>query len=84
MKVEVRLFATLTEFLPPGSARGSASVDLPPGSTVGDLVRTLGIPPGLERVTLVNDREATPDRVLAPGDVVTVFPPLAGGWPRAG
>jgi molybdopterin converting factor small subunit len=28
---------------------------------------------------LVNGGDATPDRTLHPGDVVAVFPPLAGG-----
>jgi molybdopterin converting factor small subunit len=33
----------------------------------------------LERVTLVNGGNATPERALHAGDVVIVFPPLAGG-----
>jgi molybdopterin converting factor small subunit len=43
------------------------------------VVQRLGIPFELERVTLVNGGNATPERTLQAGDVVTVFPPLAGG-----
>jgi sulfur-carrier protein len=79
MRVEVRLFATLALFLPPGGREGTATLDIPDSSTVHDVVQRLGIPPDLERVTLVNGGDATPERPLRPGDIVTVFPPLAGG-----
>ena len=79
MRVEVRLFATLERYLPPGSHAGVAIVDVPDGSTAADVARRLGIPAGLERVLLINGREATPDRPLAPGDVLDLYPPLAGG-----
>lgn len=79
MRVEVRLFATLAAYLPPGSEGGSAFVEVPDGTTVAELAGRLGIPEDLPRVVLINDREASPDRVLHPGDVVTLFPPLAGG-----
>lgn len=74
----MRLFATLARLVP--QARdGKAVVELPDGGTVADLARRLGVPPGYERVALVNGREAEDTHVLAEGDVVTLFPPLAGG-----
>lgn len=79
MNVEVRLFATLASFLPPTGRGGAALVDVPDGSTVRDVIRHLGIPSELERVTLVNGHDAEPAHPLRAGDVVTVFPPLAGG-----
>jgi molybdopterin converting factor small subunit len=79
LRVEVQLFATLAPFLPPGGSAGAAALDLPDRSTVRDLIRCLAIPADLERVTLVNGGEATPDHALRAGDVVAVFPPLAGG-----
>ena len=78
MRIEVRLFATLTAFLPPLS-QGATTLDVPPGSTIHDVIQRLGIPAELERVSLVNGVDATPERRLSPGDVVTLFPPLAGG-----
>ena len=84
MTVEVRLFATLAQFLPPGSRSGSAMVDVPDGATIADVVNYLGIPPGLDRVLLLNGSEAQPEQVVQSGDVVDIFPPLAGGTASAG
>ena len=79
MRVEVRLFATLARYLPPGSREGATTIDIPDGATVRELARGLGVPPDLERVILVNGRDASPDQPLHEGDVVSLFPPLAGG-----
>lgn len=79
MKVEVRLFATLARYLPEPSKSSSATVQIPEGSTVRQLVRVLGIPDQMPAVILVNGRDATPDQVLKDGDTLTLFPPLAGG-----
>lgn len=79
MTVEVRLFATLAQFLPPGSNDGSATLDVPAGATIADVARRLGIPPGLDRVLLLNGTEADPEQQVRSGDVLDIFPPLAGG-----
>jgi len=79
VRVEVRLFATLVSFLPPGNRDGAAILDVPDGSTIRDVVRRLGIPADLERVTLLNGADSVPEAPLRAGDVLTVFPPLAGG-----
>jgi molybdopterin converting factor small subunit len=79
VRVEVRLFATLERYLPPGSANGLAILDVPDGSTAADVARHLGIPAGFERVLLVNGREAGAEHPLSPGDVLDLYPPLAGG-----
>lgn len=57
-------------------------LDLPEGSTVDDVTRRLGIPGDLARVALVNGRDAAPGARLTAGDVLTIFPPLAGGRAR--
>ena len=79
MRVEVRLFATLARYLPDDNDAGVTFVDVAEGSTVAEAARALGIPADLSRIVLVNDRDAADDRRLAAGDVVTLFPPLAGG-----
>ena len=81
MRVEVQLFATLSSFLPPGGRNGAATLEIPEGSTIRDVAGRLGIPSDLERVSLVNGQVAEPERILCPGDVVIVFPPLMGGRP---
>ena len=82
MTIEVHLFATLIHYLPPGSDSGRARLEVPDGATVDDVARLLGIPDTLARLALVNGREADPRERLTPSDVLTLFPPLAGGgWP---
>ncbi|HET7875602.1 MAG TPA: MoaD/ThiS family protein [Methylomirabilota bacterium] len=79
MRVEVRLFATLGRYLPPGTRGDSATLELPAGATVEHVIRELRIPPELECLTVVNGRDAAPAQPLAEGDVVSMFPPLMGG-----
>ena len=79
MRIEVRLFATFASYLPPGSGGGTAMIEIPQESTVDDVAAHLGIPSGLQRIVLVNGHDAGPDRCLSAGDIVTLFPPLAGG-----
>ena len=79
MKVEVRLFATLASFLPSHGREGAAEIEIPDGSTVAEVTRRLGIPSDLARVVLVNGRDMGSEAPLAAHDVVTIFPPLAGG-----
>lgn len=79
MKIEVRLFANLADYLPPGARSDGARVEVPEGTTVGELARRLAIPDDLPRLILVNGHDAAADQPLRPGDVVSLVPPLAGG-----
>ena len=79
VKIEVRLFANLADYLPPEVRRDGATLEVPEGATVGDLVRRLAIPDDLPHLTLVNGRDAGAQQRLSPGDVVSLIPPLAGG-----
>ncbi len=79
MRIEVRLFANLADYLPLTAPRAGTSVELDDGTTVGDLCRSLGIPEDLPRLLLVNGQEVDPGHRLATGDVVSVLPPLVGG-----
>lgn len=79
MKVEVHLTATLRAYLPAGTRGDGVVLDVPEGTTVDQVVSSLKIPPGVERLTVVNGRDASPERELSEGDVVSLFPPLAGG-----
>ena len=82
MRVEVRLFATFGRYLPTDHRTGRTFLEIIEGSTVADVAAALGIPTDLSRIVLVNDHDADENRRLGPGDVVTIFPPLAGGSRR--
>jgi sulfur carrier protein ThiS len=79
VRVEVRAFATLTGFLPSPRSGTTSFLDLPDGSTVRDVAGALGIPDKISMVVLVNGAHAEAGRILAQGDIVTLFPPLVGG-----
>ena len=79
MKVAVHLTATLRAYLPAGTVGDNVVLDVPEGATVDQVVHSLRIPRELERLTVVNGRDAVPDQALSEGDVLSVFPPLAGG-----
>lgn len=80
MRIELRLFASLRRKLPPGSPRGRCDLDLPAGSTLDDLLRHMDIPRASAQLVLVNGESGRDyHRRLSDGDVVSVFPQVAGG-----
>jgi sulfur-carrier protein len=79
VRVEVRLFASLSRHLPPGAERSVAILDVPDGATIRSVARSLGISEDMPSIVLVNDRDTDLDHRLVPGDVLAMFPPLAGG-----
>jgi molybdopterin converting factor small subunit len=79
VKVEVQLFATLSVYRPGGAAGEAVILEVPDGTTVDDLIRVLDIPPHVECLRVVNGHDVSSDRRLAEGDVLSLFPPLAGG-----
>lgn len=83
MRVQIALFASLSRYLPEADEADRVSahaqlMDLPDGTTVGQVITTLGLPDE-PRIVFVNGRHAPDDRVLAEGDRLAVFPPVAGG-----
>ena len=69
----------------PVGVRGVTTLDLPSGTSVVDVIDHFGIERRLAQMVLVNgiqisrkweDRNA---RLLEDGDVLSVFPPVAGG-----
>ena len=79
MKVEVQFFATLSAYRPDGATGDDVALEVPHGTTVHDLIRLLGIPPEIDCMRVVNGHDAPSDQGLEDGDVLALFPPLAGG-----
>jgi sulfur-carrier protein len=84
MTVTLKLFASLAAHLP-AEARSRHRVDLniEPGSTVLDVVRSQGIPESLCAIVLVDGewvaRADRATRALSEGQVLAIWPPVAGG-----
>jgi molybdopterin synthase sulfur carrier subunit len=79
MEIEVKLFATLRDYLPKGSDQFSCKVEMDSTDTVRDVLEKLKIPEEMPKIILVNGVHSNLDRVLKFGDVLSVFPPVAGG-----
>ena len=79
MKLEIKLFANFREFLPPETEKYTCWLELEEGTTIGQVLEKLKIPDDIPMITLVNGLHRTFEDRLQPGDVLSVFPPVAGG-----
>ena len=84
MKITLKLFATLTEYLPPESKYTNIeALELPEGTSVGMVIAQKHLPPKWVHLVLVNGRYIAPEQraiqVLVEGDVLAIWPPIAGG-----
>jgi sulfur carrier protein ThiS len=84
MKITLKLFASLSVHLP-AEVRSSHCIDLDvePGTSVADLIQRQGIPPGQCAIVLVDGvwvtKAGRATRVLAEGEALAIWPPVAGG-----
>jgi sulfur-carrier protein len=84
MKVTLKLFASLSVHLPVEARPGHRlDLDVESGTTVEDLIQRQGIPTGQCAIVLVDGiwvaREERAMRALTEGEVLTIWPPVAGG-----
>jgi len=79
MEIEVKLFATLRDYLPKGSSRFSCKMKVDGSTRVQDILSRLKIPEEMPKIILVNGVHGKKDQLLKEGDVLSIFPPVAGG-----
>jgi sulfur carrier protein ThiS len=79
MKIEVVLYAQLACLLPGDRTGNAASMEVEDGCTIRDVLVSLNVPPNAPKILFVNGRHAKDDQVLAEGNRLAVFPPIAGG-----
>lgn len=83
VKVTVKLYATLADYLPPGTRNNRVEVDVAEAATVDAVLRPFSLPPKLTHLVLLNGTYVPPGARagtrLAAGDTVAVWPPIAGG-----
>ena len=84
MQVTLKLFASLTEYLPPESRYTNiTTLDLAPGTTIAQVVEAYQLPPKWVHLVLVNGVYVAPENraghALVAGDVLAIWPPIAGG-----
>lgn len=84
MRITFKLYAGLTDYLPPDRRAGNRTVlDIPPESTVADVIAPFQLPMKLVHLVLINGVYVAPEqratRTLQEGDVLAIWPPVAGG-----
>jgi len=79
MQVRVKLYATLSRHLSNAAPGIPVEIEVPDGSTVGDLVNGLKLPREEVKLFFVKGRARPIDWPLEPGDEVGIFPLIGGG-----
>jgi len=84
VRITLKLYATLTDYLPPAARAGNRTeLDVTEGASIAAVLAPFGLPPKLTHLVLVNGvfvpREARDSHGLREGDVLAVWPPIAGG-----
>jgi len=77
MTVNVQLLGYLAKYSPTG--KETFKLELGPQATIGQLLEKIEFPPDVEKMVLVNGRQANHSIPLAEGDDVFIFAPAAGG-----
>jgi sulfur carrier protein ThiS len=84
MNITFKLFATLTDYLPAEVRRSNQIVmDVASGTTIMQVIDSFSLPPKLVHLVLVNGKYIAPENrgthALVDGDVLAIWPPVAGG-----
>jgi thiamine biosynthesis protein ThiS len=84
MNVTLKLYATLTDYLPAESrATNAVALTVDPETTVEQVIEQYRLPPRLTHLVLINGSFVPPgerkSRRLQEGDSLAIWPPIAGG-----
>lgn len=84
MKITFKLYATLQGLLPPSAQNNSVEIEVKPDATLHQVIDTFSVPHKDAHLVLVNGTyygfdERDDAGLLNEGDVVAVWPPVAGG-----
>ncbi len=83
MKITFKLFAMLKEKLPPEAKGEEVELEVEEGTRPIDLIQRFEIPREMAHLVMIDGYHLLPDevenRVLQPGEVLAIFPPIAGG-----
>lgn len=79
VNVEVRVFATLRQFLPELGIGEAKILEVKSGTTLGELRDLLGLPKEQVKVIMRNNLQASPEELISDGDRIAYIPAVAGG-----
>jgi molybdopterin converting factor small subunit len=79
MQIEVRLYATLAQYLPEGAKDRACRLAIDEGESISRVLERLDIPEEKVKLVFVNGVHAAKTAGLKDGDRVGLFPPVGGG-----
>ena len=84
MQITFKLYASLGEHLPHDRRQGNAmTLDVAPDASILQVIEPFALPPKMVHLVLINGVYVAPEdratRTLAEGDVLAIWPPIAGG-----
>jgi molybdopterin converting factor small subunit len=77
--IAVRLYAGLAAAAGSDRSPAKVSLEVPAGTTVGEVCARLGIPQEAVHAAFVGKQRVARDYTLEEGDELVLFPPMAGG-----
>jgi sulfur carrier protein ThiS len=84
MLITFKLYASLTPYLPLAHRTGNQMpLEVAQGASIGQIIEPFGLPMKMVHLVLINGVYVAPEeratRTLAEGDVLAIWPPIAGG-----
>lgn len=84
MHITLKLFASLTDYLPPEARYTNIlQLEVAPDATIIQIIEPFGLPSKMVHLVLINGSYIEPDKrlsqTLVEGDVLAIWPPIAGG-----
>ncbi|MDP1692649.1 MAG: MoaD/ThiS family protein [Burkholderiaceae bacterium] len=84
MRITLKLYASLTQHLPADARRSNQiPLEVADGASIAQIIQPFGLPKGLVHLVLVNGVYVPPEQRLGfvpkEGDVLAIWPPIAGG-----
>ena len=84
MRITFKLYASLTQHLPAAARQGNqVPLEVPEGTPIATIIEPFGLPEKLVHLVLVNGVYVAPEQRMSfvpqDGDVLAIWPPIAGG-----
>jgi sulfur carrier protein ThiS len=83
MKIKLKLYAMLTDFLPQPSVRNETTIEIDQHTTIAQIIDRYKLPAEWVHLVLLNGVYIYPlewqGKKLHEGDALAIWPPIAGG-----
>ncbi len=84
MEIELKLFMMFKKYGPPDQVDGRSPMQVEPGTRFIDILNTINMPIEEDKIIVINgishkQCDAVNELEIKDGDIVAIFPPIAGG-----